>query len=133
MATYEDIHITKAFLDSNPNVIFVFGDNLQRFSTGGAAFLRNHSQSYGFVTKKAPNNFAESFFQPEEYSGLFFEELKKLKEQIVSHPTTTFYVSKLGAGLANKNFIWEKLVRHNLVKELEDLDNVVFCWNPKSF
>ena len=129
MSKYENIQITKSFLDSNPNAYFVFGDNLERMGYGGAAVLRDHPHSIGFITKKFPDNKDSSFYRPEEYSAIFFEELKKLKNIIQQRPNKTFYISQLGGGLANKFFIWQKLIRHNLVKELENLDNVVFCWS----
>lgn len=52
MAKYENFIVTKQFLDNNPNAIFVFGDNLLRVGYGGAAILRDHPQTYGFITKK---------------------------------------------------------------------------------
>lgn len=128
MAVYKNIKITQEFLDFNSSTYFVFGDNLERWGYGGAAKLRDHPRAIGFITKKFPDNKDESFYKPEEYSPLFFQELKKLKEFIVQHPNKTFYVSQLGGGLANRFRIWQKLVSHNLTKALEKCDNVVFCW-----
>ena len=69
--------ITKKFLQENPNVIFVFGDNLLRKGKGGAAKLRDEPNTYGFITKKAPNNQDSSFYRPIEYRYIFEEELRK--------------------------------------------------------
>jgi len=129
MAIYKDIKITQEFLDNNPNAYFIFGDNLERWGHGGAAKLRDHPHSIGFITKKFPDNKDNSFYKPEEYSPVFFEELEKLKRVIEKRPGKTFYISQLGGGLANKFYIWQRLVRHNLVKSLENYNNVVFCWN----
>jgi hypothetical protein len=129
MAIYKEMTITDTFLDSNPNAYFVFGDNLIREGMGGAAALRYHPHAIGFITKKYPDNRVESFYKPEEYSAVFFEELEKLKKIIEKRPNKTFYISQLGGGLANKFLIWQKLIRHNLVKALEKFDNVVFCWS----
>ena len=128
MATYKDIIITQEFLDNNPNAYFVFGDNLERRGYGGAAKLRDHPHSIGFITKKFPDNHDGSFYKPEEYSPVFFEELKKLKTIIAKRPDKMFYISQLGGGLANKFYIWQRLIRHNLVRNLEKFDNVIFCW-----
>jgi hypothetical protein len=128
MATYKNIKITQEFLDTNPNAYFIFGDNLERWGRGGAARLRDHPHAIGFITKKFPDNKDNSFYKPEEYSSVFFEELEKLKRIIEARPGKTFYVSQLGGGLANKYFIWQKLIRHNLVKVLDNYKNVVFCW-----
>lgn len=128
MAIYKNLKITQEFLDSTPNAYFVFGDNLERWGHGGAAKLRDHPHAIGFITKKFPDNKDESFYKPEEYSPVFFEELSKLKKIIQKRPDKIFYVSQLGGGLANRYKIWEKLIRHNLVRALTPLDNVVFCW-----
>ena len=131
MAIYKNIIITQEFLDCNPNSYFVFGDNIIREGMGGAASLRYHPHAIGFITKKFPDNQPESFYKPEEYSEVFFEELKKLKTIIEKRPEKTFYISQLGGGLANKFRIWERLIRHNLVRTLENFDNVIFCWEDK--
>lgn len=128
MAIYKNIKITQEFLDNDLNAYFVFGDNLERYGHGGAASLRDHPHAIGFITKKFPDNKDESFYKPEEYSPVFFEELGKLKTIIEKRPDKIFYISQLGGGLANRYKIWEKLIRHNLVRSLTDLDNVVFCW-----
>lgn len=129
MAIYKDIHVTQEFLDNDTNAYFVFGDNLERWGHGGAAKLRDHPHAIGFITKKFPDNQDGSFYKPEEYSSVFFEELKKLKIIIEKRPDKVFYISQLGGGLANKFRIWDKLIRHNLVRTLEPFENVVFCWN----
>ena len=129
MAVYKDINITREFLDSNPNAYFIFGDNLERWGHGGAAKLRDHPHAIGFITKKFPDNNDSSFYKPEEYSSVFFEELEKLKRIVEARPEKTFYVSQLGGGLANKYFIWQKLIRHNLVRALDSFNNVIFCWS----
>jgi hypothetical protein len=128
MAIYNSLTITESFLDANSNAYFVFGDNLERRGTGVAAKLRFHKRAIGFITKKFPDNRDESFYKPEEYSSVFFEELEKLEKTIKNSPNNIFYISQLGGGLANKYNIWQKLIRHNLVKKLENFNNVVFCW-----
>jgi hypothetical protein len=131
MSAYSNIEITSNFLDENPNAYFIFGDNLIKQGYGGAAKLRDHPHAIGFITKKFPDNEDSSFYKPEEYYTVFFEELSKLETLISRHPTKTFYISKLGGGLANKYRIWEKLIKHNLVRKFRNFPNVVFCWNEK--
>ena len=128
-AKYEKIEVTKEMLDSNPNMYFVFGDNLTRTGTGGAAKLRHHPRAIGFITKKEPTHNQTACFTPEEYASIFFQQLEQLREHIKKTPTHTFYISKIGSGLANKYWIWEKLIHHNLRNELNEFDNVVFCWS----
>jgi hypothetical protein len=128
MAKYQDIQITKYFLDRNPNVYFIFGDNLERKGYGGAAKLRDHPHSFGFITKKFPDNRDTSFYHVEEYKEVFFEELYRLAKIVEKRPEKTFYISQLGGGLANRYLIWENLIKENLVRTLSKFDNVVFCW-----
>lgn len=129
MASYKNITITYEFLGYNPNVYFIFGDNLERTGYGGAAVLRDHPHALGFITKKFPDNNDSSFYRPLEYIPVFKEELKKLIKIISSKPDKTFYISQLGAGLANRYKIWEKVIKNNLIKNFENFENVVFCWN----
>ena len=104
-------YITKEDLDANPNWVFVFGDNLERWGYAGAAALRDHPQAYGFVTKKYPDNRDESFYRPTEYMGTaFMEEEAKLIKLIESHPAKTFVISRLGSGLANRYGIYEQVI-----------------------
>lgn len=129
MAIYKDITITHEFLDFNPNAYFVFGDNLERKGRGETAKLREHPHTIGFITKKFPDDSDSSFYKPEEYSCIFFEELKKLSKIIEKKPDKTFYISSLGSSpLANRYRIWELLIHHNLVLALGKFENVIFCW-----
>jgi hypothetical protein len=130
-AKYEKIIVTEEFLNKDPNAFFVFGDNLQHVGTGGAAALRGHPRAIGFVTKKAPNNQSGSSFTADEYRKVFFGLLDQLKDHIQKNPGWKFYISKLGAGLANKHRIWELIIKHNLEQELTEFDNVVFCWEKE--
>lgn len=129
MAQYQNFLMTEEFLNDSKRAIFVFGDNTLRQGYGGAAALRDHPQSYGFITKKYPDNHDNSFYRPNEYSAIFFDELVKLREFIQDEPFKTFYISQLGAGLANKYYIWENIIKQGLEKNLKDYPNVVFLWD----
>lgn len=128
MAIYKNVIITEEFLNRNPNAYFVFGDNLIRQGYGGAASLRDHPHSLGFITKKYPDNEDSSFYRVEEYYNVFFEEMEKLNIIIKKRPDKTFYISQLGGGLANRYNIWEKLVKNSLELKFSDYENVIFCW-----
>ena len=128
-ATYQNIIITEEILNNEPNSFFVYGDNAQRKGLGGAAKLRNHPRAIGFVTKKEPTNNQGACFTPEEYAKPFFDQLDQLSAHIKNSPNSKFYVSKLGSGLANRYWIWERVISHNLQDELGGYDNVVFCWD----
>ncbi len=117
--------ITAEYLQSHPEVVFVFGDNFQRRGKKGAAILRSEPNAYGFVTKKAPNNNDESFFRPADYIGVFWLEMAKLIKEVGDHPEKTYLVSKLGAGLANRYHIYEKVIQPVLVSLRNQYPNVV--------
>jgi hypothetical protein len=130
-AKYENIEVTEEFLNKDPSAYFVFGDNATRQGLAGAAKLRHHPRAIGFVTKKAPNGNPKSCFTPEEYAKPFFDQLKQLSNHVKNNPLQKFYVSKLGAGYANRYYIWETLIHHNLVEALGKYDNVIFCWTQE--
>ena len=119
--------ITREFLRDNPNIIFVFGDNEGRVGYGGAAALRDEPNTYGFITKKDLGE-AEPNFTADEYISVFVEEALKLKQKAAENQDKMFYISRLGAGLANKFKIWEEVILPVLPKVLKDLDNVIFLW-----
>lgn len=131
-AKFENIEITETRLNDEPNSYFVFGDNLTKQGLAGGAKLRNHPRAIGFITKKAPNGNSKSCFTPEEYSKLFFDQLEQLETHIINNPQRKFYISKLGSGYANKHYIWERIIHHNLLESLGKYDNVVFCWEQEN-
>ena len=90
--------------------------------------MRDEPNTYGFVTKKAPTHNSSDSYKPEEYSSKYEVEIKRLKKEIEKSPTKTFLISKLGAGLANKYGIWEKIIRPNIRKDLSQYQNVKFLW-----
>jgi hypothetical protein len=125
---YRDLNITKKFLDENPNAIFVFGDNDHRTGYGGAAILRDHPQTYGFITKRAPDNMDLSFYRPDDFKFKFLSQAIELQIYIGKNKDKIFYISKLGAGLANRYQIWEKVIKEGLIKYFSQYPNVVFLW-----
>jgi len=123
-----DLIIGEFELDQNPDWYFVFGDNVLRRGMGGAAALRYHPRTIGFITKKEPNNQDSSFYRPEEYREVFEKELAILRQRIIDEPHNIFMISKLGGGLANRYKIWEQVIKDGLEKGLTIFDNVVFLW-----
>jgi hypothetical protein len=123
-----EIIITKKYLKDHPNEIFVFGDNLKRIGYGGAAILRDEKNTYGFLTKRYPDNNDASFYRPSEYEPIFEAELERLIKEIKFNPTKTFLISKLGAGLANKYFIFEAIIEPTIKSKLKKFPNVRFLW-----
>jgi hypothetical protein len=129
MAKYSNFIVTKEFLDSHQDVVFVFGDNLIHKGYGGAAILRDHPRAYGFITKKYPSNESDSFYGVTEYRDVFERELNYLENDIKKEKNKTFYISQLGGGLANRYRIWETVIKDGLEKALSRYENVVFLWD----
>lgn len=119
--------VTKEYLRQHPDHIFVFGDNTIRQGKGGAAILRDEPNVYGFITKIYPDNQDMSFYRPESYRHIFKAEMEGLMELIEATPNNTYLISKLGAGLANKYQIWEKVIQPGL-EVLRKYKNVVYLY-----
>ena len=123
------IEVTEKFLDENTNIMFVFGDNLSRMGKGGAAKLRHHPQSWGFITKKYPSNKDSSFYEVEEYKPIFKAEMELLKAKLMeTEHTHTWLISPVGSGLANKYHIWEEIIKPEMDKELILFPNAIRLW-----
>lgn len=121
--------ITAEYLEQNPNHIFVFGDNLDRRGTGGAAVLRHYPNTYGFVTKKRPTYNYSDFYTIDEYRLVYEAELVKLIEQIKANPDKLFLISKLGGGLANRHKIYENVIGPRIRADLMGYSNVKFLFD----
>jgi hypothetical protein len=122
-----EIIIDEKYLMLNHNHIFVFGDNWDRKGTGGAAALRHHPNTYGFITKKHPTYKDEDYYRPEDYAYMFIVQLQQLAQEIVDNPEKKYLISKLGAGLANKYKIFEEVIEKG-IRCLEAFPNVEFLW-----
>jgi hypothetical protein len=120
--------ITKEYLKQNPSHIFVFGDNDLGVGKGGAAALRDEPNVYGFITKRSPSHKPEDYYKPEDYIDKYLAEVYTLRATILSNPSKTFLISKVGAGLANEFKIFEKIIKPTIKILLGDLANVKFLW-----
>ena len=116
------------YLREHPDHIFVFGDNTLGRGYKGAAALRREPNTYGFVTKKFPSAKNDAFYRPSEYLHVFEREMSKLIKTIVRNPDKTFLVSRLGAGLANRHRIFERVIEPTIKDRLKRYPNVSFLW-----
>ena len=116
--------VTSEYLDDHPNCIFVYGDNLIHKGKAGAAALRGHPQTYGFITKKYPGRKDTDYFTIEEYKLIFDKECKKFLEYVKSNPDKIFLVSKMGSSLANRYHIYETIIEPVISKWEDEYLNI---------
>jgi hypothetical protein len=65
--------IYRSDLRANPDVLYLFGDNLKRQGLGGQAKeMRGEPNAVGIATKKLPSQYDNSFFSDEDFD--LFEE-----------------------------------------------------------
>lgn len=121
--------VTAEYLQNNPHVYFVYGDNQLYKGTAGGARFRYFINTYGFVTKRAPSMDDAAFFRPEDYRLVFVYELTKLRHFIQQHPDSPILISKIGSGLANRYRIWETIIQPALKPELSVFPNVYFLFD----
>ena len=83
-----------------PNDIFVFGSNLAGAHAGGAARLAN--QKFGAIWGQGVGLQGNSYAIPTMQGGI--ETVKPYVDEFIefakSHPELTFYVTKIGCGIA---------------------------------
>tara|TARA_R110002074_G_scaffold402324_1_gene606943 strand:- start:2175 stop:2519 length:345 start_codon:yes stop_codon:yes gene_type:complete len=110
----------------------VFGDNLDRIGRGGAAALRDHPQSIGFITKKTPSHRPAAYFFPDEYRPVFDKEVIHLCRTISRNPDKTYLISPVGSGLANAYGIFQQVIDGPLQQALGQFSNVVILWESST-
>lgn len=120
--------INQKYLQDHPDEVFVFGDNTIRRGKKGAAIMRDEPNSYGFITKKFPSFDKDAYYKANEYRQVFRKELDKLIKKIEGNPDKRYLISKLGAGLANKYGIWQKVIKEGL-EELRSYSNVEYLYD----
>ncbi|MBK9215770.1 MAG: hypothetical protein IPM59_09225 [Chloracidobacterium sp.] len=61
-------YITREYVKTNPNKLFLFGDNLEHRGFGGqAAAMRGEPNAVGIPTKKKPSREESAFFTDDEF------------------------------------------------------------------
>lgn len=122
-------------IQANRNVLYIFGDNLDRVGFGGQAKeMRDEPNSFGIATKrKASHNYYEDYFhdEQEDVVGIIEAEFKRLHEHIetrVSQFTGEYYyqamvipLDGIGTGLSKLPEKAPKLLEY-INKRLEALE-----------
>jgi hypothetical protein len=91
---------SNADVKSNPDKIYVFGDNTQRTGTGGQAQIRNNPNAFGIATKLKPTNNADAFMSDKDLESnkqVIDSDIAKIKAQ---NKPLVFPKDGFGTGLA---------------------------------
>lgn len=99
-----DKRITRGKIKENPDVLYLFGDNLIRKGLGGQAKeMRGEPNTVGIVTKKYPSNEENSFFTDLDYK-MFRDQLAldlgEVRMRINSGEYKALVIPQIGGGLA---------------------------------
>ena len=91
-------------LRSNPNTLYVFGDNLKRQGMGGqAAEMRYEPNACGVATKKSPGTSPADYFRDNEIESntfVFNQDLSRVVDHLKTGGEVVFPTDGLGTGLS---------------------------------
>lgn len=88
--------------ENNPQNLYVFGDNTNRFGKGGQAQIRYCNNSFGIATKVSPSTSVKSYFTDSpEHLEIVTNDIKKLKEASLGYENIIFPYDGLGSGLSD--------------------------------
>jgi hypothetical protein len=121
--------ISRADLQDNPDKIYVFGDNVERYGYGGQAKeMRGEPNAFGIPTKWAPSMSDDAYFSDRQYNGIVIIldlHFQKLRNLIENGTSVVFPTNGIGTGLSQlpqrapivNDFL------QNLVYDLENFAN----------
>lgn len=96
--------LSREKIRSNPDKLYVFGDNIKRIGFGGQAMeVRGEPNSVGIPTKWSPGNSKDDFFSDEDFSKvktIIDEEFEKLQKHILSGFDVVVPSDGVGTGLS---------------------------------
>ena len=96
--------IYRTDLQRNPQVLYLFGDNLLRIGYGGqAAEMRDEPNAVGVATKKAPGMGSKDFFTDDEYLEnieIIHDDLKRARDHLIAGGIVVVPSDGLGTGLS---------------------------------
>jgi len=120
--------IARTDLQANPDVLYLFGDNLLRQGWGGqAAEMRDEPNSCGIATKRYPYTTTNSYFydaDPDVFN-IIDEEFKKVVAMFSAGRFKAIVVpsSGLGTGLSNLQSTAPTLLKY-IEDKVESLKNI---------
>jgi len=119
------MHISRRFIQDNPTILFVFGDNTRGEGYGGQARdARGEPNAVGLPTKWAPTNHASSFFYDAQ-----FDKIKPIIDNVFKNLTTIklrgtriVFFPNIGEGLAKLPYTAPKTLEYikTKIKRIEE-------------
>jgi len=112
------VHYRRDDAIAAPDTLFIFGDNLQRFGSGGQAKeMRGEKNAVGIVTKAIPNNSPEAFLNDathaEQCIRAWDDDFARLKSHLEAGGTVVWPADGVGTGLAEMKKrapkLWDEL------------------------
>lgn len=93
---------TVELLRANPNKIYVFGDNAQRYGKKGQSVIRDEPNAFGVANKLRPHGSMDSYFSDndDKHWQIIHDDLSKLKTLQEQGCTIVFPAGGLGTGLS---------------------------------
>lgn len=111
-------------LKENPEVLYLFGDNLLRKGLGGQAKeMRGEPNALGIVSKKYPSNKPDSFYCDDDFYSwleIFSCDIQNLAKEINTGKYTALVIPQIGIGLADLPNRAPKIWKH-LKQTLDNL------------
>lgn len=96
--------IYRADLRANPDVLYIFGDNLHRKGLGGQAKeMRGEPNAVGIATKAEPSQLPNSFFSDEDFDLFekhYFEDIGRILMHLDNDGVVIVPLDGLGTGLS---------------------------------
>lgn len=98
--------ITRADLKANPNLLYIFGDNLERTGFGGQAKeMRGEPNAFGFATKrKAAHGTPDCYFMEgdPDLADIYSHEVGRLGRELCKpdYIAVVWPIDGIGTGLA---------------------------------
>jgi len=112
--------ITRKYIQQHPEIIFVFGDNLEERGFGGqAAECRGEPNAFGIPTKYYPKMDTEAFFSDKDCMLLCYV-IDKAIRNIPNDGREIYVLPRIGAGLAQMPKRCPRIYKY-LVKKLKEL------------
>lgn len=89
---------------ANPQIYFVFGDNLAGWGRAGQACIRDEPNAIGVPTKKTPHTTENAYFTDDDWSGIAGYEIRRsfeiIETALVAGHDVAIPADGLGTGMA---------------------------------